>query len=43
VAAGKGGTRVTYPGTLSETVEAELVSDLGGVHGILQMSVFVSR
>jgi hypothetical protein len=25
----------TYPGSLSQAVEAELVSDLGSVHGIL--------
>jgi hypothetical protein len=26
---------VTYPSTLSQAVEAELISNLGGVHGIL--------
>lgn len=25
----------TYPGTLSQAVEAKLVCDLGGVHGVL--------
>jgi hypothetical protein len=27
--------KLAYPGTLSQAVEAELVCDLGGVHGIL--------
>jgi hypothetical protein len=27
---------LTYPGTLSEAVEAKLVGDLGGVHGVLE-------
>jgi hypothetical protein len=29
------GIALTYPGTLSEAVEAKLVGDLGGVHGVL--------
>lgn len=28
--------RETYPGALSQAVEAKLVCDLGGVHGVLE-------
>lgn len=29
-------TKKTYPGALSQAVEAKLVCDLSGVHGILE-------
>jgi hypothetical protein len=29
---------ITYPGALSQAVEAKLVCDLGGVHGVLMVA-----